>query len=992
MRKLIAAALFAFASATALAAGPGGPPIYNQSVAQDPSVFNVGTGTVRGPLTVQGLNVGGSLSALNTATATFTTRLNDLDTSTNTLTSSVNAVGLATGTLRTDLNAVGLATGTLRTTLNTVATDTTTLRTAINAVGVDTGTLRGILSTVATDTTTLYANTIHLQSTLQSGATLYASSGTIQNLNITTIQGVTPSLVAGTNVSISGTWPNQTVNSTASGGGGISGQVNTASQYSAGYYSVAGDSNVISGLAPGTSSYVLTSAGSSAAPFWSETPLKESSATATYLQNSSASITYLNVAQGLTQASAASTYLTQSSATATYLQNSSATATYLQTLNASAQYITLSSASATYLNKNNGSQLANITGANIVTMIPTGVLPSTIAYTVSTNTFTAGQTFTYLVKFSSSIHDSNDTPGTSGQALVSNGPGASPTWQTVSGSGAGDNLGTHIATKTVTANYGISATTITGTVALFTGPTPSTVTYGLAVGSLTVTGSTAYSISVLEGATSEMFGPEAGRITFSASSSSHAFVSTFNNSIDTYTIVSSSMTPVAGQAAYWVNAGPNAWTLGATAFPTGGGSGGGASGTINAANQFSLPYYSLAGSTTQISGYPNVTLSTTTAITISTGTTFTSSITIRNISNLNLNSGVGILSAQGVQTSTLQITGLTSQSCIGTDGSGNVQAGTCGGGGGSSTLAVANNIVTYTGPNISSPTAILNFDTATMLATLAGSATAFIELKSSSVTLQGNNLSATYLTNSSATATYLQISSATVTYLNVAQGLTQASAATTYLTQSSATATYPQISSLTATYLQLSSATATYLNKNNLVVISTRTIDIPFTAMGAYGDLAGCTTCFASLESTGSITNVGVVAAFDDTSSAVNGECRTGVFSVASNLATAGDVTMTVYGRSKTAAASKNTSWTLKHQPLTNGEAENSGFLISNSGLNAVSGTQGVKDSLSWTMSISSSTWVANDRVKYAICRSSATNNLSGDYYAELMRIQYPTQ
>lgn len=452
---------------------------------------------------------------------------------------------------------------------------------------------------------------------------------------------------------------------------------------------------------------------------------------------------------------------------------------------------------------------------------------------------------------------------------------------------------------------------------------------------------------------------------FNVGDGAHDGLITFKFGADTYTVPGSSLTATEGLCAVASSSRTIRWQTCGTG--TGGGD--------NLGSHIA---------TMTVTGLYGAVFSTVTVSTL----TVTSSFTVVNISTMTFNAAAnftGDFYMDGAAGDSGQV--LTSQG-VGVTPVWQTPSG----GGGASSLAVANNTKVYTGLNISSPTAIINADTATMLVELTGSATAFLSLKSSSVTLQGNNLSATYLTNSSATATYLQISSATVTYLNVAQGLTQASAATTYLTQSSATATYPQISSLTATYLQLSSATATYLNKNNLVVISTRTIDIPFTAMGAYGDLAGCTTCFASLESTGSITNVGVVAAFDDTSSAVNGECRTGVFSVASNLATAGDVTMTVYGRSKTAAASKNTSWTLKHQPLTNGEAENSGFLISNSGLNAVSGTQGVKDSLSWTMSISSSTWVANDRVKYAICRSSATNNLSGDYYAELMRIQYPTQ
>lgn len=84
---------------------------------------------------------------------------------------------------------------------------------------------------------------------------------------------------------------------------------------------------------------------------------------------------------------------------------------------------------------------------------------------------------------------------------------------------------------------------------------------------------------------------------------------------------------------------------------------------------------------------------------------------------------------------------------------------------------------------VSSPTAVINFASSTFRVNLKGSATAFIELDPSSVTEQGNNLSATYLTNSSATATYLQLSSATF-------------------------------------YLQISSAVANYFNKNSVIPVA----------------------------------------------------------------------------------------------------------------------------------------------------------------------------
>lgn len=53
------------------------------------------------------------------------------------------------------------------------------------------------------------------------------------------------------------------------GGSNINGSINNANQYSDAYYSVTGSSNVISGLVPGTSGYVLTTGGPTVPPFWS---------------------------------------------------------------------------------------------------------------------------------------------------------------------------------------------------------------------------------------------------------------------------------------------------------------------------------------------------------------------------------------------------------------------------------------------------------------------------------------------------------------------------------------------------------------------------------------------------------------------------------------------------------------------------------------------------------------------------------------------------
>lgn len=77
------------------------------------------------------------------------------------------------------------------------------------------------------------------------------------------------------------------------------------------------------------------------------------------------------------------------------------------------------------------------------------------------------------------------------------------------------------------------------------------------------------------------------------------------------------------------------------------------------------------------------------------------------------------------------------------------------GGGSSSVLSVGTGTLSTYVFQASSPTAIVNFDGTTFKATLAGSATAFISLNNSSVTLQGNSVSLSALSSSSTLAGYL---------------------------------------------------------------------------------------------------------------------------------------------------------------------------------------------------------------------------------------------
>jgi hypothetical protein len=69
-----------------------------------------------------------------------------------------------------------------------------------------------------------------------------------------------PGIVAGTNVTVTGTWPNQTVNSTA---GGLTNPMTTAGDIIYG-----GSSGTPTRLAGSTSGYVLTSNGATSAPSW----------------------------------------------------------------------------------------------------------------------------------------------------------------------------------------------------------------------------------------------------------------------------------------------------------------------------------------------------------------------------------------------------------------------------------------------------------------------------------------------------------------------------------------------------------------------------------------------------------------------------------------------------------------------------------------------------------------------------------------------------
>lgn len=186
----------------------------------------------------------------------------------------------------------------------------------------------------------------------------------------------------------------------------------------------------------------------------------------------------------------------------------------------------------------------------------------------------------------------NGSAGTSGQAITSGGSGAVTSWTTISGGGSG---GYAVAPATVQFNL---AQGVTGTTFTFTGPAQSTVTYGLTVGSFTVNGSSAGQFQLTEGLDGGVFAPASGKDNFWASSSSHAFVTNYNGSSSTGTLVVSTGVVTVGNCVKFGSQG----SVVDSGAACGTGSGGSSGNITNTASQAAVAYYSAAGSSNTLSG------------------------------------------------------------------------------------------------------------------------------------------------------------------------------------------------------------------------------------------------------------------------------------------------------------------------------------------------------------------------------------------------------
>jgi len=269
-------------------------------------------------------------------------------------------------------------------------------------------------------------------------------------------------------------------------------------------------------------------------------------------------------------------------------------------------------------------------------------------------------------------------------------PGAGTLTIASTGGGAGDNLGSHVSTKTITAGFGIAATTGT-----FTGNVGfGTLTPGVPVH---VEGS-GYTRIVVDST------GNSGAITLAAGSAS------YNSYVDLYQNAS----PSTSRWAAGVDHFANKFVIARNGVGSG------------------IPFGTLDFLTIDANGTTLLTPNTSGDVPLVAKGATSQTANLQqwtNSSNVVLSS----VSASGVGTfAGLAIPSLPAQNCLGTNASGTIQAGSCGGGGGSSSLEVFSNFdATRT-----SPTASISLGDS-MKMTVSGS-TAIVNVDPSSVTAQGN--------------------------------------------------------------------------------------------------------------------------------------------------------------------------------------------------------------------------------------------------------------
>lgn len=224
---------------------------------------------------------------------------------------------------------------------------------------------------------------------------------------------------------------------------------------------------------------------------------------------------------------------------------------------------------------------------------------------------------------------------------------------------------------------------------------------------------------------------------------------------------------------------------------------------------------------------------------------------------------------------------------------------------------------------------------------------------------------------------------ATVT-IQAAQGLSVTTVTANAFDATTTSVTVSGSSGLTVNSLTASQLVVTDANKklsSQAVLYSTVTIQFKCSSLDKLE------TNFAVNTATNTASSNYLTCSFDNTTR----QYVNGFFKVPDNLDTGGTITIRTFGRSSTAASSKNVGWIFEHQPLANAESNGTSYLVSVSSGLSVSATQGFNDSLSWAMSVSSSTWSANDIVNFRFSRDVGTsNNLASPYYGNFIVFDLP--